>query len=48
LTGEQKVETRFEQNHQAEQAGAGQPAIRSESDSSGSEEPQPESEGRSR
>jgi hypothetical protein len=32
----------------AEQAGAGQPATRSESDSEGSNKPQPESEGRSR
>jgi hypothetical protein len=33
---------------EAEQGGAGQPATRSESDSEGSDKPQPESEGRSR
>lgn len=33
---------------EAEQAGAGQPATRPESDSEGSDKPQPESEGRSR
>ena len=35
-------------NQNAEQAGAGQPATRFESDSEGSHKPQPESEGRSR
>ena len=34
--------------NKAEQAGAGQPATRSESDSEGGDRPQPESEGRSR
>ena len=33
---------------EGEQAGAGQPATRSESDSEGGDKPQPESEGRSR
>jgi hypothetical protein len=36
------------QKPKAEQAGAGQPATRSESKSEGSDKPQPESEGRSR
>ena len=35
-------------NNKVEQAGAGQPATRSESDSQGGHKPQPESEGRSR
>lgn len=35
-------------NQNAEQAGAGQPATRSESDSEGDDKPQPVSEGRSR
>jgi hypothetical protein len=48
LTGERKVETKFEQNHQAEQAGSGQPATRPELKSEGGEKPQPEAEGRSR
>jgi hypothetical protein len=35
-------------NNKVEQAGAGQPATRSESDSEGGDKPQPEAEGRSR
>ena len=40
--------TSFAENAKAEQAGAGQPATRSESDSEGGDKPQPESEERSR
>ena len=39
---------RSRKNHQAEQAGAGQPATRPESKSEGGDKPQPEAEGRSR
>jgi hypothetical protein len=39
---------RIDNKNKAEQASAGQPATRSESDSVGSHKPQPESEGRSR
>lgn len=46
LTGEPKVETTFEPTHQAEQAGIGQPATHPEP--KGSDNPQPELEGRSR
>ena len=42
------VRSRLGINEEAEQAGAGQPATRSESDSEGGDKPQPEAEGRSR
>lgn len=49
VTGEQKVDTTFEPNHEeVEQAGTGQPATRPKSTSEGSDKPQPEAEGRSR
>jgi hypothetical protein len=40
--------TAFAEKTQAEQAGTGQPATRSQSKSEGSDKPQPEAEGRSR
>jgi hypothetical protein len=39
---------RFLAKHKAEQGGTGQPATRSQSESEGSDKPQPEAEGRSR
>ncbi len=44
----ERMEQIQREESQAEQAGAGQPATRPESNSEGSDKPQPESEGRSR
>ena len=46
--GIDRDDIRLDEHPDIEQAGAGQPATRSESDSEGDDNPQPESEGRSR